>query len=501
MNETAAADQPDYLQAWSLRRHPFAEQIDPEFFYAGNTLAQRLDLLTHLMQFSESIVVVSGPSGSGKTTLLEQFLGHINPQWVVCAVDGNQGDQLAATLAQAIGVSPGEDEQALLARWAAQSEPSQQMLVVIDNAEKLDIPVCRRICELAELPDGDRLRIVLFGTAEITDRINAALEQLGSKHTSQTLEIPRLTEEETAAYLMYRLAVAGYSGESPFTPTEVRAICKSADGRPGHINRLANESLVDHHMRARIKKRAPIQRDNKKNITPLWIGASLFIAVLAGYLGWQRLTPTEPPAGDSGPAEPVLSEQEQPLELPAETVDNVPAAQDQKPPASAIPADTEESAAAQPVATTIPAAPASDVPTGPLATDSEADIQKPDKAEATEPVKTVADNPETVTASGQPRGKDWLLKQPPETFTLQLLGSREPSSILDYIKDNSLDPGSTAFYRGRYRNADWYVLLYGLYNDKAAALAARSTLPDKVQKAKPWPRSLKSVQDSINAAQ
>jgi len=64
MSNSATPGQPEYLQAWSLRRHPFAEGLDAQFFYAGSTLMQRLDLLTHLVQFSESIVVEEHASGT-----------------------------------------------------------------------------------------------------------------------------------------------------------------------------------------------------------------------------------------------------------------------------------------------------------------------------------------------------------------------------------------------------------------------------------------------------
>ena len=543
MNETAGARQPDYLQSWSLRRHPFEEQIDPEFFYAGSTLMQRLDLLTHLVQFSESIVIVSGPDGSGKSTLLEQFLGHINPQWTVCAIDGSQGEQLTESLAQVIGAPADEDEKALLVRWATQSEASRQLVIVVDNAEQLSEPACRRLCELIDLPDGDRLRIVLFGTADITERVRTILEQLGSKRTCQTLEIPRLTEEETAAYLMYRLAVAGYSGESPFTPTEIRAICKSADGRPGHINRLANESLVEHHMRARIKQRAPIPNIRKKYNTPLWIGASLVIAILAGYLGWQRFTPDEASVPTAALPEPLVAEVEQPLEVPPKTPGDLAVDQAQQPGGEQHSADADTSEALQPDTAVTTAAPTATTqatesapepapvpvsesepvqkaedtrePVTPDASTTRRENTTPDSLPVSEsptpaagaetvpaeqPGNTSAEPQPPATPATTPHREDWLLQQDPGEITLQLLGSREPASISDFIRRNDLDPGQCAFYKGRYRNADWYVLLYGLYPDKAAALAARSSLPDRVQKAKPWPRSLKSVQDSINAA-
>ncbi len=313
MNESTDAEQPEYLETWSLRCHPFEAGVDARFFYAGSALMQRLDLLTHLVQFGESIVVVSGPPGSGKSTLLEQFLGHINPQWSVCLLDGADSANLAARLAETVGGDAAQGEQALLAHWAAHSDSSQHLVLVIDNAEQIDESGCRRLCELVDSADAERVRIVLFGTAEAQQRVRETLEQLGSKRSSQMLEIPRLTEEETSAYLMYRLAVAGYSGESPFTPTEVRAICKAADGRPGAINRLAHEALAEHHNRARNKQRAPIQPGGGSGRAKTWIAAALGVAAIAAYLGWERLAP----APDAEPGTPArVAVTEVPLPLP-----------------------------------------------------------------------------------------------------------------------------------------------------------------------------------------
>jgi DamX protein len=541
MNNSAKQGRPEYLEAWSLRSHPFEERLNNKFFYAGNTLTQRLDLLTHLVQFGESIIIVSGPAGSGKSSLLEQFLGHINPQWAICLMDGKQGDQLSGKLAETIGGSPDDDAQELLNRWAAHKDTSQHMLIVLDNAEELDASACQWLCELTSLPNSEHLRVVLFGTAETQQRVRATLEQLNSKRTCQVLEVPKLSEEETASYLMYRLAVAGYSGESPFTPTEVRAMCKAADGRPGKINRLAHESLIEHHLRSKIKKRAPVRRGPKKNTAPLWIGASIAIAAISGYLGWQRLVPTDEPDHGTTPSEQAFTKL--PLDLPAtplpaNNAEDAPAPLPD-PPAENV--DEEESIASSPVATTDesqpdttqvtepekPAAPIAALAPATSARPIESDTPPPRSAASTDKqpaaIRDEADtkpgpaSKDTVitektdaiappvksssaSAPNQPHREDWLLKQQPTAFTLQLLGSREQASISTYIKRNALEPSKTSYYRGRYRDADWHVLLHGIYPDKAAALAARSALPEKVQKAKPWPRSLKSVQDSIQEA-
>ncbi len=184
-----------------------------------------------------------------------------------------------------------------------------------------------------------------------------------------------------------------------------------------------------------------------------------------------------------------------------------PAAAPTTPQDNAPPSDVAETTATEnrPQRAQTPAAVADNAaktPTPPPSVDSAA-VTRPAAAPepapgAQKPADTARAVPQRPASTpGQPHREDWLLQQPPGTFTLQLLGSRDEASITRFIQRYALDPDKTAYYRGRYKNAEWYVLLYGIYPDKAAALAARSALPDKVRKGNPWPRSLKSVQDSI----
>ena len=86
-----------------------------------------------------------------------------------------------------------------------------------------------------------------------------------------------------------------------------------------------------------------------------------------------------------------------------------------------------------------------------------------------------------------------------EHFSLQLLGSRNEKSITDYIRDHKLDLRQTAYYRGEHKGSAWFVLMYGIYPDREAAVLGRDRLPATVRKAKPWPRTLKSVHEAIAA--
>jgi DamX protein len=162
------------------------------------------------------------------------------------------------------------------------------------------------------------------------------------------------------------------------------------------------------------------------------------------------------------------------------------------------PADTaapasEEAGKAVPPTAPIEQAPASET-AGP---DTEKQKESATPAETT--LQTAAEQDQVQEKL--PHREPWLLEQPETFFSLQLVGSRNEESIAGYIRRHKLDEQKTAYYRGQYQGAAWYVLMYGVYPTKKAALEGRDTLPARIRKAKPWPRSLKSVHASIREVQ
>ena len=69
-NSASWAAEPDYLKAYSLTCEPFADALDGRFFYGASPLMQQVDLLTHLTQFGESVILVRY-TGEGKRKVLE----------------------------------------------------------------------------------------------------------------------------------------------------------------------------------------------------------------------------------------------------------------------------------------------------------------------------------------------------------------------------------------------------------------------------------------------
>lgn len=513
-------DNPDYLEFYSLDCAPFSENPGQRFLYTGNAHIQRLDLLQHLTQFGGALVLVTGPDGSGKTTLFRQFTDSAKHEWTVCATSAAEGLDLHQLLADQLEGQAGTPIKRLITDWINSHEDTHLLVLAIDDAEQLDRDTLQQLAVCFEDPLAERVRLVLFGTPSTRQLITRAQQDGLFKASTQFLDIPRLTEEETATYLMFRLAMAGYSGENPFTATEVRAICKTSEGRLLDTNRLAHACLEDRYERALAREKSGVKLETRRiAFNPWYLAAGL---VIAGIFSWVFLA---------------LQSEDQPaqtLKVEALPVPALPATVDAEQTRPASPAsgavvaditpggaetgaqsdqtrDGHNTGAGEPASGTTPSPEATQPATAVTPAPSPA-TPPPGQPELTPPVtasqpaatKPVVEKP-VSTAPGLAQDdalshrESWLMQQPAGHHTLQLLGSRSEKSVRRFIRQHKLPAGKTAYYRGRYKGGDWYVVVYGVYPSRADASQHIRELPESIRKASPWPRPIQSIQKAIEA--
>lgn len=245
--------EPAYLANYGLTEAPFSNLHDDRFLYLDAERAQRLNLLQHMTQYSNLLLIVQGERGMGKTSLLTRFITHKADNWYICDVTANtmmDADQLLFQVAQGFGLhqlpqDSGELQEMLYARIAALHRNDQIPILVIDDAHEMPKDVLLVIFHLADtqVDNAHLLRIILFADPQIEKILNAKDVHSLRERVTHTMEIPPLDEETTAEYLKHRMAVAGFNGGSPFPPKMVKRIYKASDGNPERINKLAHEIL------------------------------------------------------------------------------------------------------------------------------------------------------------------------------------------------------------------------------------------------------------------
>ncbi len=295
---------PDYLSTLGLDRAPYLDKIDDHFFYADPALVQRLDLLQHLTRFGDMLLGITGPLGSGKSTLLQQFLLRGNTTWRSGLIDGGkikQPNEMLARLAECFGqdmtAAPERIKADIIRYCQSLQHNSQQAVIAIDDAHLLPEPALKALLELG----GDAretlklVRVLLFSEPGLEKKFVEAGLHSPQQPLLHSLDVPRFDEQQTAAYLMYRLAAAGYSGDSPFSLTEIRAMHKAADALPGRLNTLAHETLIEHANRLAARKKAkpdpkpaatdaPSQPRTRTRAVLTLVGVLLTMGAVGGYL-------------------------------------------------------------------------------------------------------------------------------------------------------------------------------------------------------------------------
>jgi TPR repeat protein len=96
------------------------------------------------------------------------------------------------------------------------------------------------------------------------------------------------------------------------------------------------------------------------------------------------------------------------------------------------------------------------------------------------------------------RREEWILSQPADSYTLQLLSSKNESTVTHYMEDQSV-PDPSAYYKSKVLGEEWYSVIYGVFPTFEEAQKHLSLLPQGVLRYKPWARRFSDVQQLIRA--
>lgn len=515
-------------------------------FFTYPELTQCLDLIGNLTENTKLIPLIKGQEGSGKTTLLFQLQSQIPEHWMLCRIDAHpmmHPEQFYSLLAQHFGIAEKNDliKQELLNHFESLQHNGVLPVIAVDDAHLLPIDTVAELLQLhitSTTKEQHLLHLILFAAPTIDDILQTHEAHTIATQVIQTLDIPPLTPEQTAAYITQMLLVRGALEAFALTTDQIDKITCSSRGLPGQIENFLTK-LPAHPTTPQNPTERSALKLLMEDLPVTAIASALgLISIILILLIFQdeintlfyktsssenqtdstiiknkseiilklpslpeskvapkkalELPPQVTPVEELEPMETAIATAPQ-----ANETETKPKIEKQAPPVLMV--DIAKIAEA-PVPAKLSAV-APEVTQPAIALVKPITVSKPvvpkvaAKLPAAPKVKTVS-KPKAVKK--EPRQEAWLLSQKPTAYTLQIIALTDKSNIPAYIKQHKLT-GKIAYFKTSRNGQPWYPLLYGIYPNRDTAIAARPKLASQLQQKGIWTRTLESVQKEIKA--
>lgn len=503
---------------------PFTDDQVEGLFFPGAEREERVEQLAHLLRYGAPLTLLIGAAGTGKRTLLSHLLSRLDHDlFDIAVVDADVMLDLPSLLSlldepwrSLRPFTPDNYLELVPAVAAAADEESKTLLCIIRHAQLLSAELVAQLQAMLAAAAGLPVKCLLLVDAVELEAVPAIGQLIEAFPESSVLYLDPLDQEQTAAYLAYRMHVAGL-GEVRFSDEQVQRIHGQSQGIPTDINRVARDLLLE-------ALPAPRAAQTSRVTLPwMHIGALGAVGLLLLVLIFTRSGgdgESVPVASNTVVLENAVQDVQQPAEVTpftevakvaAEIAASAPSAADKRDDSvvvadAAVVAPTQvisEAAVAQQAAriepqTTSPVAAnvasgSDSVAVTPVVSEP-APVAKPvQAAPKAEPVKTPVSVP--AKTAGDPRIA-WLRSLPKDHYVLQLLGAQEEATVKRFLSQYP-SLRKVAYYKTWRQGKPWYVVVQGDYPSHDAAKAAIAQLPAGVQKQTPWVRQVKVIQDQL----
>jgi len=427
--------------------NPFNSRL--QRYYLTPELSQRINLICHLIQNSEQLLLILAETGYGKTALLNQLKKIAETQhehwWTYShtSTPAISPETFTSKILAAFNVrhdgKPVQTLQDSLRNHIAATRYNGQLpILLIDDAHKLPLATLKFIIELSMQGEPlTRMRIILFCEPQISSILATPEFEIVHNTLVHNLDIPPLSKTQVRDYLQFYIKNSNYRNTHPFTSEIIKKIYKESEGIPGEINHYAGRIL--HQFGEQRFAQTSLSYSKLRWGLPIVIVLILIAGLI--YLKYPILFQKQPIISEPIVTANVKTTNDNLLEHAVEPIEPV------------------------------------IIPT--ITTTAEA----------------IPNIPPVNTTKPSIKNEAWLKQQNSKHYTLQVLGAYDKMTLSQFIEQHNLN--EVAVYKTSFQGRNWYVLLYGSYSSYNQAATVLAQLPESLLQTKPWIRTFGSIQKRL----
>ena len=516
------------LNKLGLSEHPFTEHAEDSYLYSDSQLEMTSNIIMEYLSNPATTVVLSGEEGLGKTTFLRKVLRLGYQQYQFCTLRARSDtdfDEIEDKIKQR-WVLADINEHSSVADLSIENyvitylREHTHAVLIIDDAHHLDSATLDRLFTLKHrigLACPLSLGFILAGESTLKISISELEDTNPACTQVYQIDVRPFSREQTGNYIEHRLKTAGLEDETLLDEASITEIYKATSGNVGQIHEISvkalqnqcNEDTLDGVLDSHITIRQPKPR------VPIMLIALIAIVGIGLFVN-QRFTNTtentevETPVVkslNSGPTlSPIAQESHTDIQTPSLPLPNTPMPTSNDLVLSPVLETGENKQASDKHSLLTESIERTEEDTletvDKIASDLLEEKQQADivaesstpKQPAKETASKKVEKQKSNTASTH--GEDWLKSLDASSYTLQVVATKDVKQLETLVKKEGLK-SDYAYFDKPVKDATFYVLVIGNYNNRDAAIAAADKLPSNLRKNKPWPVSLKSVQQHL----
>lgn len=249
----------DYFEILNLKKEPFSNSPDPEFFYDARPHVECLQKLELSLRLRRGLSVVTGEVGTGKTTLCRHLIRKFAGDDMVethLVLDPSFSSPLEFLRNVAEMFCPAQLSNDL-SNWQLKEiikkylfhqgvDKKRLVILIVDEGQKLPLYCLEILREFLnyETNEYKLLQIVIFAQREFEKDLKK-YQNLADRMSMYHLLIP-LNFRETSSMIRFRIAQAGRrkAKNTLFTYPALWAIYRASEGYPRRIINLSHQVLL-----------------------------------------------------------------------------------------------------------------------------------------------------------------------------------------------------------------------------------------------------------------